>query len=117
MALPDWTVIGGIITAFGGSLVAMLRVRPEARKFRDEGAAQITTSAGAMIKGVESEMQELRTEVKEMRAWRKGLELRLLRHTRWHLRWDDIVLAYAREAGHNVPDPPRLDDEEEVRPA
>jgi hypothetical protein len=95
-----------------GSLVAALKVKPEARKFRDDGAAGLVTSAGAFMTGVEHEMAALRVEVQELRTWRRGLETRLRRHSRW----DDAMVAAARARGEkNVPDPPKLfDDDEEV---
>lgn len=114
MALPDWVLIGGIVGTALGSAVAVFRVRPEARKFRDEGAAGITTSAGAIVAAVEHEMAALRADNAEMRRWRRGLEQRLRRHSRW----DDAMVASARSRGDHVPDPPRLfDDDEEVSTA
>lgn len=111
MALPDWALIGSIVSVAVGSIVAALKIRPEARKNRDDGAAGLVTSAGAFMTGVEHEMTAMRGELQELRTWRRGLETRLRRHSRW----DDQMVAAARSRGEQVPDPPRLfDDDEEV---
>lgn len=111
MSIPDWVLITGISAPIIASIVSALRVRPEARKMKADSAAAILTSAGAMATGFEKEMSELRGQVKEMNAWRKGLETRLRRHARW----DDQAVAQMRAAGIALPNPPILfDDEEEV---
>lgn len=109
MALPDWVLISGIVGTAIASAIGALRVRPEARKFRDDGAAGLTTSAGAIVAAVEHEMAALRGELTEMRTWRGGLERRL----RHHARWDDLMVTRARAAGIDVPHPPKLYDDEE----
>jgi hypothetical protein len=109
VALPDWALISGIVATAVGSIVAAFRVKPEARKFRDDGAAGLVTSAGAFMSGVEHEMAALRGEVQELRTWRRGLEGRLRRHSRW----DDAMVAAARGRGEQVPDPPKLFDDDE----
>jgi hypothetical protein len=121
MALPDWTVIVGIVGAGVTSVVSLLRVRPEAKKFRADGAAALTTSAGAFVASVEHEMQALRAELasekearrageRENQQWRRGLEIRLRRHSRW----DEARVAEARASGASIPDPPPLFDDEDV---
>lgn len=121
MALPDWVVIGGISAPILASIVQAFRVKPEARKFREEGAAGITTSAGALVAGFENEMAALRRELAEirpvvaevqaLRAWRRRVEIRGRRHSHW----DAQMVAQARDRGDVVPDPPPMfDDEEEV---
>jgi hypothetical protein len=118
VALPDWILISGIVGTAIASAIGAFRVKPEARKFRDDGAAGLTTSAGAIVAAVEHEMSALRTEAAdarreraEMRQWRDGLEIRLRRHARW----DDLMVERARVAGIDVPHPPKLyDDDEEA---
>lgn len=113
MALPDWVLIGGgIVTTVAGSVIAAIRIKPDARKMRADSAAAILASAGAMATGFEREMSELRGQVREMTVWRKGLESRLRRHARW----DDQAVTQMRAAGIALPDPPILfDDDEEVK--
>lgn len=116
VAVPDWLVIGGVITGLTMPFVAVLRIRPESRKLKADGAAALTTSAGAIVAAVEHEMATLRGEVTEQKRinaetarWRRGLERRLRRHAAW----DDHVVAMARAAGIDVPTPPVLYDEDE----
>lgn len=120
MALPDWTVISGIVVTGLGALAALMRVRPESRKYRDDGVAGLTTSAGALVASVQHEMAALRSELASEKAarranelenehWRRRLEGRLRRHSRW----DEVMVAKARARGETVPDPPMLFDEDE----
>lgn len=122
MALPDWALISGIVAAVAAPIVAALKLKPEARKNRDDGAAGLTTSAGALVAGFEQEMSALRRElaeirpvvgeVKELRAWRRRVEIRGRRHSLW----DRQRVEDARARGETLPDPPPLfdDDDEEV---
>lgn len=108
MALPDWVVIGGVIGSAVGSLALAIKARPEARKMDREGGAAAITAGGGIITEVAAEMKELRAELREIRSWRRGLETRLRKHSRW----DDQMVADAREQGRTVPDPPPLYDDE-----
>lgn len=121
MALPDWVIIGGIVGTTLTSVVAIFRVKPEVRKLEVDGAAGLTTSAGAIVSAMEHEMRALRgeladirpvvAEVRELRAWRRRVEIRGRRHSQW----DAERVDQARARGEHVPDPPPLfDDEEEV---
>lgn len=111
MALPDWAIIGGIITSAVGSLILTLKARPEARKMDREGGAAILTAGAGLVKETLDELTDLRREMRDMRAWRDGLEHRLRRHSKW----DDAMVRDAREQGRDVPDPPPLyDDKEQV---
>lgn len=109
MALPDWVTWTGISVGVLSPIVAILKIRPEARKMDRDGGAAILTAGAGLVKETRDELVELRREVREMRIWRDGLERRLRRHSRW----DDVMVADARAAGRHVPDPPPLYDTEE----
>lgn len=106
MALPDWVIIGGIVTAITGPIIQALRVRPESKKMRQDGTANMLTGAGAMLQSVHEEMADLRIEVRELRQWRTRLE----RLGRAHSKWDDHVVGKLAAAGITVPEPPPLFD-------
>lgn len=109
MALPDWVVYSGVITGIGGTLALAFKVRPEARKLKADGAAALTTSAGAIVASMHAEMESLRSDVDEFHSRWRRLDSRLRRHSRW----DDHVVAQARAAGITIPDPPKLYDDDE----
>jgi hypothetical protein len=109
VALPDWVPIGGIAVAVAGTLISLLKARPEARKLNSDGAAALTTGAGALVTAVQAEMHELRQEVGELRKWRRNIDLRM----RAHARWDDEVVAVARASGLEIGDPPKLYEEQD----
>lgn len=109
MALPDWVVIGGLVSSAVGSLVLVLKAKPEARKLDRDGGAAILTAGAGLVKETREELVQLRQEVREFRLWRDGLEHRLRRHSRW----DDQRVVEARAHGWDVPDPPPLYDEKE----
>jgi hypothetical protein len=73
-----------------------------------EGGAAAIAAGGGIIGEVADEMKELRAELREFRTWRKGLESRLRKHSRW----DDQIVADARNQGRTLPDPPPLYDDE-----
>jgi hypothetical protein len=108
MALPDWVLIGGVVVSAVGSLALAVKARPEARKMDREGGAAAIAAGGGIVTQVHDEMKELRAELREFRTWRKGLETRLRKHSRW----DDQMTADARAQGRVVPDPPPLWDDE-----
>jgi hypothetical protein len=109
VALPDWVVISGVVGSIFGSLALAIKAKPEARKMEREGGAAAIAAGGGIVKEVADEMKELRAELREFRTWRRGLEIRLRRHSRW----DDYMVADAREQGRTVPDPPPLWDDED----
>lgn len=108
MALPDWVVITGVVGGCLATLISAMKARPEAKKMHADGAAALTSSAGAIVASVQEEMKQLRNDLAEMRAWRARIDRRM----RIHGRWDDQVVAVTRAAGIEIPDPPKLYDEE-----
>lgn len=99
MALPDWVPIAGLAAGFLTMAVSALKVKPEARKMRQDGTAALMTSTGALLAGVQNEMHELRTEVRSLKE-----------AGRVHSRWDNQVVRQLSAAGIEVPDPPPLWD-------
>jgi hypothetical protein len=108
VALPDWVVISGVVASGLGSIALALKAKPEARKMDREGGAAAIAAGGGIVSEVYDEMKDLRAELREFRVWRKGLETRLRKHSRW----DDQMAAAAREQGRVVPDPPPLWDDD-----
>lgn len=104
MALPDWVLIAGIASAIIAPVIGALKVKPEARKMKQDGTAALMTSTGTLLSSVQEEMTELRTEVKSLRTWRTHIE----RMWRQHSRWDDHMMTQATAAGLTVADPPPL---------
>jgi hypothetical protein len=101
-------VISGVAASALGSLALALKAKPEARKMDREGGAAAIAAGGGIVSEVYDEMKDLRAELREFRVWRKGLETRLRKHSRW----DDQMAAAAREQGRTVPDPPPLWDDD-----
>jgi hypothetical protein len=109
VTLGDWAGAAAIVSGVIVAVLPALKTRSESRKLGADAAAVLGTSAGAIVSSVKDEMAQLRADVREMRAWRDQLQVRL----RKHARWDDQMVTAARAAGMDVPDPPMLFDDDE----
>lgn len=74
---------------------------------RQDGTAALMTSTGAMVMNFQSEMDDLRREVNDLRNWRNRKET----SDRTHSKWDFQVVKLLSTAGIEVPDPPPLFDD------
>lgn len=99
--------VGGVLLA----LVALLKVRPEAKRIKADTVKVITDAAAAIVVSVDSQMERMSAKVTalenrlEQYKDREDLQDHLLLV---HERWDHAVTQQVRQLGGEVGDPPPL---------
>ncbi|WP_146044458.1 hypothetical protein [Amycolatopsis sp. BJA-103] len=85
-------------------VVALLKVRPETRKLKRDGAAVLVTAATAHSAELSDQVAELQAETRKL--WQGQRQQQNLLSA--HHRWDEEVVAVVRSLGGTIDDPPPL---------
>jgi hypothetical protein len=100
-------LISGIVvaaTGLLGAVVLVIKARPEARKLKSDGTANLLTAASSAGAELADEVREQRGEISKLWQAQRDQEARITKH----LRWDTKVVDTLRELGGEISDPPPL---------
>jgi hypothetical protein len=94
----------GILSGLGGSLVAVIKSRPEARKLSADAAGVLVGIATGVSKELEADLKEMRQRVDELELVQRQQQWTLERHSLW----DTAATEKLRVLGIEIGDPPPL---------
>jgi hypothetical protein len=101
-----WLGAGGIVAAFSGTVINVIKARPESRKLKVDAAKVLTDIALGMTKDLEEDVQRLgqRLAGAEKAMWRTEALMRE------HMKWDHKAAKALQDHGLDIGDPPPLYD-------
>jgi hypothetical protein len=109
VALPDWVIGAGVLASAFGSLVLVLKVKPESRKLDRDGAAAALTAGAGIVTASSTSYTNLLGRVTALETRIEGAERRMRRHSSW----DQNAVNQLQRHGIDLPDPPPLWDDED----
>lgn len=102
---PELVLAGvGILSGLTGSLIAIIKSRPEARKLSADAAGVLVGIATGVSRELESDLKEMRERVDQLELKQRQQQWTLERHSLW----DIAATEKLRVVGIEIGDPPPL---------